>query len=74
MVFIISFYRMFTYVYMGGIRMNNIWLVLKNTKTKKTFFKYFETEFEKDKFKRKVKYIKDLMIIEDSSDIYWNYS
>ena len=54
--------------------MNKIWLVLKNTKTKKTYFKYFETEFEKDKYKRKVKYIPNLMIIEDSSDIYWNYS
>lgn len=74
MVIFISFYRIFIITSMGGIRMNKIWLVLKNTKTKQTFFKYFETELEKDKFKRKIKYIKDLMIIEDSSDIYWNYS
>ena len=54
--------------------MNKIWLVLKNTKTKKTFFKYFDTEFEKDKFKRRARYIKDLIIIEDSTDINWNNS
>ena len=51
-----------------------IWLVIKDLETKKTFFKYFDTEYEKDKFKRKIKFIKNLMIIEDSSDIYWNYS
>ena len=51
-----------------------IWLVIKNTKKKFTFTKYFETEFEKDKYKRKVKYIPDLMIIEDSTDINWNYN
>ena len=54
--------------------MNKIYLYLRNTEKNFTFFKYFETEFEKDKFKRKVKYVKDLMVIEDSSDIYWNYS
>lgn len=51
-----------------------IWLVIKNTKKHFQFTKYFETEFEKDKYKRKVKHIPDLIIIEDSTDINWNYS
>ena len=42
-----------------------------NRETKKKFIKYFDTEFEKDKFKRKLYYSKRLMIIEDSSDIYY---
>ena len=54
--------------------MNKIWLVLKNTKTRQTFFKYFETEFEKDKYKRKIKYIKAWRLVEDSTDINWNNS
>ena len=53
--------------------MEKIWLVIKNTKKNFTFTKYFETEFEKDKFKRKIKYIKDWLLIEDSTDINWNY-
>ena len=53
--------------------MNKIYLLLMNTETKRTWYKYFETEFEKDKYKRKVKYIKNLMIIEDSSDMNWGY-
>lgn len=53
--------------------MNKIYLVLFNIKTKKTFNKYFETEFEKDKFKRKLKYSKRLFVIEDSSDIHYTY-
>lgn len=48
-----------------------IWLVLYNRETKKQFTKYFDTEYEKDKFKRKLYYSKKLMIIEDSTDIYF---
>lgn len=51
-----------------------IWLVLYNTEKKFTFTKYFETEYEKDKFKKKIKYIPYLILIEDSTDINWNYS
>lgn len=51
--------------------MNKIWLVLYNKDTKRYFTKYFETEFQKDKFKRKIKYIKNLMLIEDSCDIFF---
>lgn len=48
-----------------------IWLVLYNTEKKYTFTKYFESEFMKDKFKRRLKYIKNLILIEDSTDIYF---
>lgn len=51
-----------------------IWLVIKNTKKNFTFVKYFETEFEKDKFKRKVSHVPYWRIVEDSTDINWNYS
>lgn len=51
--------------------METIWLVIKNKTKGFIFTKYFETEFEKDKYKRKIKYIKDWILIEDSSDIYF---
>ena len=56
------------------IKMNKIYLYIMNIETKAKFFKYFETEHEKDKFKRRLKYIPYLMLIEDSSDMNWNYS
>ena len=31
---------------------SNIWLVIKNVEKNFTFTKYFETEFEKDKYKK----------------------
>ena len=37
-----------------------------NLTTNKQFFKYFDTEFEMDKFKRKLRYSKKIMLIEDS--------
>lgn len=54
--------------------MNKIWLLMYNREKHFQFFKYFDTEYEKDKYKRRVKYIKELMIIEDSTDMNWNYS
>lgn len=51
--------------------MNKIYLLLYNKETHKQFFKYFNTEFEKDKFKRKLYYSKRLMVIEDSTDLYY---
>ena len=51
--------------------MNKIYLVLYNRETKSRFVKYFETEYEKDKFKYKIKYSPKLFIIEDSTDIYF---
>lgn len=40
-----------------------IYLDLMNLETGKTFRKYFETEFERDKFKRKLKYSKKIIVI-----------
>ena len=51
---------------------SKIYLYLSNTEKNFTFFKYFETEFEKDKFKAKLKYIPYLMLIEDSTDMVWS--
>ncbi len=53
---------------------NKIYLLLYNREKHFQFFKYFDTEYEKDKFKNKIKWIPNLMIIEDSSDMDWNYS
>lgn len=51
-----------------------IWLTIKNIEKNFTFTKYFETEFEKDKYKRKVKFVPAWRLIEDSTDINWNNS
>ena len=48
--------------------MNKLYLLLMDLTTNKQFFKYFETEYEMDKFKRKLKYSVKLEIIEDSRD------
>lgn len=50
-----------------------LYLLLMNIITKKQFFKYFETEYEMDKFKRKIKYSSKIMIIEDSRELNLNY-
>ena len=48
-----------------------VYLILYNIKEKKRFTKYFDSEYDKDKFKRKLTYSKQLIIIEDSSDIIY---
>ena len=53
--------------------MKKLYLLVINLDTHKQFFKYFETEWEMDKFKMKLKYSKKLMIIEDSRDLELNY-
>ena len=50
-----------------------LYLLLMNRDTKKQFFKYFDTEYEMDKFKRKLKYSKKLFIIEDSREMIFDY-
>ncbi len=50
-----------------------LYLVLYNRETKKQFTKYFETEYDMDKFKNKLKFSKRLFVIEDSRDIYFSY-
>nr|DAM30803.1 MAG TPA: hypothetical protein [Caudoviricetes sp.] len=49
--------------------MNKVFLVIYSKKLKRSFTKYFETEFEKDKYRRRIPHIKDYILIEDSSDI-----
>lgn len=41
----------------------NIYLDLLDLKTLKTFRKYFKTEFERDKFARKLEYSKKLKVL-----------
>ena len=50
------------------MKKTKIFLVLFNRETKKQFTKYFDTEFEKDKFKRKLKFSKRIFVVEDSTD------
>lgn len=45
---------------------NNIFLRLYDLNTNKEFVKHFETEFEKEKFKRKLKFSRKLMIVEEN--------
>lgn len=54
--------------------MDKIWVVVYNKDKNFSYVKYFNTEFEKDKYKRKIKYVPSLILIEDSTDINWNYS
>lgn len=53
-------------------QVSKIYLYLMNTEKNFKFFKYFDTEYEKDKFKRKLKYIPYLLLIEDSTDMEWS--
>ena len=48
-----------------------LYLILFNWKYKKTCKKYFSCEFDMDKFIRKIKYVSDISIIEDSREIYF---
>lgn len=50
-----------------------LYLLLKNLISGKQFFKYFDNEFEMDKFKRRLKYSKKLSIIEDSREMIYDY-
>lgn len=49
--------------------MNKIFLVIYSKKLGRTFTKTFSTEFEKDKYRRRIYHIKDYILIEDSTDI-----
>lgn len=55
------------------IFLNKLYLLLQDLISKKQFFKYFDTEFEMDKFKRKLKFSKKLVIIEDSREMIFDY-
>lgn len=50
-----------------------LYLYLWDILSDKKFFKYFETEFEMDKFKRKLHFSKKLVILEDSREMIFDY-
>ena len=47
-----------------------LYLVLFDRTTNKTFKKYFNCEFEMDKFIRKLEYSSKLQVVKDSRDDY----
>ena len=51
--------------------MNKIYLIIYNKETKIYFTKYFNKVEEKEKYKRKIKYVNNLLLIEDSEDIVY---
>lgn len=51
--------------------MSKLWIVVKDRDTKRVWWKYFNKESELDSFIKRIKYIKNLFIIEDSRDIIW---
>lgn len=51
------------------MRNKRLYLLLQIIETGKQFFKYFETEYEMDKFKRKLRFSNKLMILEDSREM-----
>ena len=50
---------------------SKLYLLLQIIDTGKQFFKYFDREYEMDKFKRKLRFSKKIRVIEDSRDIYY---
>lgn len=50
-----------------------LYLYILDTLSNKKFFKYFETEYEMDKFKRKLHFSKKLVILEDSREMIFDY-
>lgn len=52
---------------------SKLYLLLQLVESGKQFFKYFDTEFEMDKFKRKLKYSTKLILIEDSREMVFDY-
>lgn len=56
------------------IKRTKLYLLLQDITSGKQFFKYFETEYEMDKFKRKLKYSKRIMVVEDSRDLSYGYN
>lgn len=48
------------------------WIVIIDNKTNKQFTKYFECEFDLDKYKRYLKYKPRYTILESSTDKYWS--
>lgn len=49
-----------------------LYLVLYDSVNNREFTKYFKSEYEMDKFKRKLAYSSKLFVIKDSRDNYYN--
>ena len=49
------------------MKKDKIYLILLDKRNNKSFIKYFDTEFNKEKFKRKLYYSKRLLILKDST-------
>ena len=48
--------------------MNTLWLEIYDSTTKRSFKKYFACEYDKRKFKNKLRFSKKLTVMKDSSD------
>lgn len=56
------------------LKKSNIYLIIYDKLNNREFYKYFMTEYEKDKFKRKLKYSNKLEVVGDSKNdnMYYN--
>lgn len=56
------------------LKKSNIYLIIYDRLNNREFYKYFLTEYEKDKFKRKLKYSNKLEVVGDSKNdnMYYN--
>ena len=48
------------------------WITMYDSVERKQITKYFESEFELDKFKRRLKYLTRYTVLESSTDKYWS--
>ena len=48
------------------------WITMYDQIERKQITKYFESEFELDKYKRRLKYLTRYIILESSTDKYWS--
>ena len=55
--------------------MKKLWVLLYDATKDKSFKKYFDTEFEMDKFKRKLAYSTKISVVKDCRDDWgWDYN
>lgn len=59
---------------MKNLKKSNIYLIIYDRVNNREFYKYFLTEYEKDKFKRKLSFSNKLEVIGDSKNdnMYYN--
>lgn len=48
------------------------WITMYDSIERKQITKYFESEFELDKYKRRLKYLTRYTVLESSTDKYWS--